>query len=413
MKSLIIVLFIFCVISTVAYADSVPQLFTDPFHNKIFLWNGKTIVNALDASDVQTISTDGILTDAPPLVWAENQILFPTQEQILLFDRSTHTLQSLYSIKGTCPAGACIRSLMWVGIKEVHFTENQNGVKRGMELSSSGVKPLAENPVESSDALIAMEGETGSGDLVTVFFDGTKVTVKNKSGTKTVDATAATFDACSGRIWYLDSRGMLVNYSTNAYAPDLPVSARQCPLITHWNLIDRQGSTMNQDRWDVIQGYPAGTPRVPATQVVSLGVKGAITLESSRVIHATGGVDFRVFENVMQHTQGLFKEPGSVEVFDGEKWVSTGCDCEHPAAEFCAGMQVTNSTPGNGMVPWDSQAGGFAVNLSLLGIQSAKRVRITDCGKSDPSPMPAGIFAGFDLDAIVVTPAALGEASGN
>jgi hypothetical protein len=447
------------------------QLFTDPFHNKVFRWDGTTMTNATlsvapatppspQSGDLIVVSDTVLDTSAPPLVWAEDEILFATQGgEIYTFDTLQRKLNLIYRSADRCQGSlgysGCIFTMIVRDTRKAYFLEHtRDDTDTLMELTPHGVRPLISGipgpsgpiwmrpngnlgalpyghgvfdiPIPNklkklselgstqtpwdTMASVAIEGRTSAQEDRLAIFDYSAILMKTPTETrKLADAKAVAFDPCSGMIWYLDAQQALQSYFSgkNIYTNDLPVNPYQCPVVTYWKVIERMGSKMNEDRLDVIQGFPSGKPRVPSTTVVSLGKGGSITIESSRTIVPQGRrPDFRIFENVFQHSAGLYIEPARVEIWDGGKWISTGCDCAQPNPAVCAGMQVTNSYPGNGIEPWGDHAGGFPVSLVEYGITSTRKIRITDCANGSPGSSE-GAFAGFDLDAVSVSPASL------
>lgn len=138
-----------------------------------------------------------------------------------------------------------------------------------------------------------------------------------------------------------------------------------------------------------------------ASSVVSLGNGGwvIVAFDGNAIVDGPGP-DFIVFENPLPN----FKELATVAVSDdGATWFEFPCDAPRGAADYgtCAGVNVVNSSPKNGIDPLDpTVAGGDAFDLALLGVARARFVRITDRVDLDG---PDGVF---DLDAVAIINAA-------
>lgn len=443
-----------------ARADS---LFIDPYHNKVERWTGTEIVNALDPSDKVTgFTADAIGSANAPIAWMANEVIVLTESGKVLgiSTAATPTLRTIYTSADHCQANLNFSGCIYSGVSPkpglLYFLEHDpQGNDSLMELTApssvrklvhdipgpSGpiwIRPngnlgalpygqgLLEIPIPAQDtaltgtgfkketflsaAAFAVEGETIPGHDLLALFDFSAIQLRSTSGLINLGAAVATaFDPCSGSIWNEDPNDATsVSLVQDGMFSALPVNARACPTAVHWNIVERTGSQQNADRPDLIQGYPSGSPAVPGVGVLSLGTQGSITLESDHWIVDGAGPDLRIFENAFQYTGGTFSEPGRVELWDGSQWIPTGCDCAHPEATHCAGMQVTRTRPGGGVLPWTPEAGGLGIDLGAYGVTQTRRIRITDCGQSSTQGGTPGASAGFDLDAAVVTPSSIG-----
>jgi hypothetical protein len=159
----------------------------------------------------------------------------------------------------------------------------------------------------------------------------------------------------------------------------------------------------------VVMGPPHGDPsgQNGSIDVVSLGQGGEIVLGfAGQGLDDGAGADFIVFENAFNaggDPTKPYAEPGQVSVSeDGVNWSEFPCKADSYPYDGCAGWHVVKSNPDNGVSPYDSDAaGGEAYDLALLGVKSARYVRI-----QDRSEAGSGTSAGFDLDAISVIHAA-------
>jgi hypothetical protein len=78
---------------------------------------------------------------------------------------------------------------------------------------------------------------------------------------------------------------------------------------------------------------------------------------------------------------------------DGETWHAFTCQPDH-SPQGCAGFTPTlNFDPQSDLTP--QLCGGDSFDLSDLGIESARFIRITDLSQAGQDPS-----AGFDLDAV-------------
>lgn len=159
---------------------------------------------------------------------------------------------------------------------------------------------------------------------------------------------------------------------------------------------------------DVVLGPPKGNGLFQGSfDIVSLGTGGEMVLEFTDYLVFDGeGDDFIVFENAFQvgnNPENTFAEPGIVGVSaDGISFVEFSCDSQtHPYAG-CAGIHPTLANPETNTIdPTDpTVAGGDAFDLSEVGLQIARFVRIRDSG-TPHGPVGPGT-AGFDLDAVAI-----------
>jgi len=191
-----------------------------------------------------------------------------------------------------------------------------------------------------------------------------------------------------------------------------------------------------------VLGAPNGnenpqTPTFDQAHLVSLGTGGQIVLEFTATEIVDGpGADFTVFENPVQPAHDAnqsFVDSAVVAVSnDGNNWttfpfniVSTEQSQLVYKANYLgfAGVIPSLSSPTNGRSPFiPAQSGGDQFDLSTVGLQKARFIRINDTGTTtvaatadpdvdivndyvnliDPNPQQPGlgISAGFDLDAI-------------
>lgn len=153
---------------------------------------------------------------------------------------------------------------------------------------------------------------------------------------------------------------------------------------------------------------PAVTARqdVPSTdprEICSIGLGGSITLGlRSAVIIDGPGADLTVFENAFFYGNGrVFAEPATIELSrDGNQWTLVPFDSL--TLQGLAGLSPTLDPQSND----PSTCGGTPVDLSQIGIDSVRWIRLTDVTRmilSNPkSPFYDPTLSGFDLDAIRV-----------
>ncbi len=145
---------------------------------------------------------------------------------------------------------------------------------------------------------------------------------------------------------------------------------------------------------------PSATP----SEICSLGEGGEIVLGfKNRILLDGPGPDFIVFENgfyINGDSNSVFVEPATVSVSrDGITFTDFPIDTL--TLQGCAGMTPTK----NPLEPFDPVlAGGDAFDLSVIGMDSVKYIKIKDFVyylKSHPShPYYSPILSGFDLDAV-------------
>jgi len=139
---------------------------------------------------------------------------------------------------------------------------------------------------------------------------------------------------------------------------------------------------------------PGATPTLPSSspsELLTLGDAGWVVLQftDNRVVDGEG-VDFTVFENVMQSGSSYFRETAFVDVSqDGETWFRFPWDAV--TLEGLAGVwPTTGGDPTNPEV-----SGGDQFDLHDLGLDWITFVRLTDCSGEVAD---GGLF---DLDAVV------------
>lgn len=164
------------------------------------------------------------------------------------------------------------------------------------------------------------------------------------------------------------------------------------------------GQDFGQDAFPepVLGGPQGGGVTRGSLDVMSLGNGGWVTLGfSPRVIVDGSGPDFIVFENPFYaggDPQAPVAELGTVAVsVDGEEWYEFSCEPgDAPPYPGCAGWTpvAADVTEPESVSPFEpGQAGGEAFDLSDLGLQEARFVRITDLVGDDVI---------FDLDAVSI-----------
>ena len=147
---------------------------------------------------------------------------------------------------------------------------------------------------------------------------------------------------------------------------------------------------------EVVFGPPQGGGLAAGgLDVVSLGNAGTLVVAFDDLVAVDGpGPDLLVFENAFTG----FVETGRVSAsVDGVIWVDWPCD---PVTTLgCAGVRPVFSAPGNGIAATDpAKAGGDAFDLAVIGLASARYMRIVDTGANKYE----GVTGGFDLDAVAV-----------
>lgn len=170
-----------------------------------------------------------------------------------------------------------------------------------------------------------------------------------------------------------------------------------------------EGAGYNQTKLPaIVLGPPRGKGESAGSlDVVSLGAGGEIVLGfGERVIVDGPGPDLIVFENPFWpngDATKAFVELGEVSVSeDGQEWQAFPCDSAGDGeGQFtgCAGVSPTLEYDASELVPLDpEQTGGDAFDLSELGVEHARFVKIRDLRTLEP----AGTSGGFDLDAVGV-----------
>lgn len=165
----------------------------------------------------------------------------------------------------------------------------------------------------------------------------------------------------------------------------------------------------------VVLGPPVGNGVTSGSlDVLSLGKGGSIVLGFEPLVLVDGdGPDLVVFENAFWpggDPSAVFAEPGEVSISDdGEEWHTFPCDAEGDGEGHfagCAGVMPTQKYDAEALIPLDpAQSGGDAFDLAELGLARARFVRIRDRSNAGATPS-----AGFDLDAVGVVAAELGDA---
>ena len=165
------------------------------------------------------------------------------------------------------------------------------------------------------------------------------------------------------------------------------------------------GAGFGQDEFpNVVLGPPQGKGGMSGGfDVLSLGKRGEIILDMGNCGIVDGdGPDFIVFENpfyIGGNPDAPFAELGEIAVSgDGVNFVSFPCESDELPYTGCAGWHPVYSNSSNGISPFDiSAAGGDAFDLSNVGVNKARYIRIRDI-----SDIGGGTTAGFDLDAVSV-----------
>lgn len=168
-----------------------------------------------------------------------------------------------------------------------------------------------------------------------------------------------------------------------------------------------ENASFGHDRLpDIVKGPPKGAGACKGSlDTVSLGDNGEITVEMGMTIVDGPGPDFIVFENAFiagcqDDESQVYAEPGEVSVSeDGETWHVFPCnETAYPYGK-CAGWRAVYSNVDNDISPFDiEKAGGDPFDLSEIGVERARFIRIRDIGSKNGGPPSAG----FDLDAVAV-----------
>lgn len=164
------------------------------------------------------------------------------------------------------------------------------------------------------------------------------------------------------------------------------------------------GQTFGQDRFpERVLGPPQGAGCCAGSMhVTSLGDGGFAVLEFERGVIVDGpGPDFIVFENAFQavaaQPETVFAELATISVSqDGESWAAYPCTATAYPFGTCAGWHpvLANAESVDALDPLT--AGGDAFDLSELGLEWARYVRVEDL------PEAAGGTGTFDLDAVAI-----------
>ena len=153
------------------------------------------------------------------------------------------------------------------------------------------------------------------------------------------------------------------------------------------------GAGFGQENFpDIVFGPPLGKGEYAGSlDVLSIGEGGHIVFSFRDVdIIDEEGADLIIFENPFVG----WTEPAIASAsLDGVEWIDWPCDPETWAG--CVGVQPVYSHPDNCIDARDPNlAGGDALDLFDIGMESARYIKITDAALSG--------LGGFDLDAAVV-----------
>jgi len=157
------------------------------------------------------------------------------------------------------------------------------------------------------------------------------------------------------------------------------------------------GAGFGQENFpNIVLGPPnGGGAGSGSLDVLSLGERGEIILEFTDYLLSDGpGVDLLVFENAFPGWPELGIVSAST---NGTDWFTWSCESDNSEQGFpgCAGVTAVLSHPENCIDATDpSQAGGDGFDLSELGLETARFIKIQDTGTN-----PSG---GFDLDAVSI-----------
>jgi len=147
----------------------------------------------------------------------------------------------------------------------------------------------------------------------------------------------------------------------------------------------------------------ADRPATAAETICSLGLGGEIILgwKNAVLVNRTGA-DFTIFENAFLYFgERIYAEPAKVAVSrDGVRFVEFPFDSLR--LRGCAGITPTNGdkSPFN-----PSVSGGDSFDLSAIGVDSVRFIKITDISaivlNNPQHPFYDPTISGFDLDAVV------------
>lgn len=146
----------------------------------------------------------------------------------------------------------------------------------------------------------------------------------------------------------------------------------------------------------------ADVPSTDPREICSLGLGGSITLGlKSKVVVNGPGTDLTIFENAFFYGNGrVFAEPATIELSnDGVTWKMLPFDST--SLQGLAGASPTLDP--QALSP--ATSGGTHVDLSVVGIDSVRWIRLTDITRivlSNPkSPFYDPTLSGFDLDVVL------------
>jgi len=149
----------------------------------------------------------------------------------------------------------------------------------------------------------------------------------------------------------------------------------------------------------VVLGAPhGGGENAGSLDVLSLGVRGEVTLQLPEVSIDGEGTDLLIFENPFRFNGRTFGEPAEISVsLNGEDWFSFPCAPDDSPPNGCAGYEPVHMSNENSAEVHDlDAAGGDEFDLSEISVEAFQYIRVRDkstTGNDDRS-------AGFDLDAV-------------
>ena len=154
-----------------------------------------------------------------------------------------------------------------------------------------------------------------------------------------------------------------------------------------------EGAGFGQENYpDIVYGPPKGGGELSGSlDVLTIGEGGSIVFSFRDVdIINEDGADLIIFENPFV---GWTEPAIAAASIDGIEWVEWPCDENTWAG--CVGIEPVFSHLNNCIDARDPEnAGGDALDLSDIGMESARYIKITDAGISG--------LGGFDLDAAAV-----------